>query len=159
MYKTVVYISHPYGGRNNNEKIVADLINSLIEKFPDYLFVSPVHAFSFAYHTVEYQQGLNMCLWLLEQCDEVWVFGDYQYSVGCMAEIAYCQNHRIYYQIINDNCLNIVHQPRKCCDCGLMELNETWATCNKNIVSALYEKARSKYDEKRKETIVRPDMQ
>lgn len=141
-YQTVVYISHPQGGKVENEKIVGDLINSLREKFPNHLFVSPIHAFSFAYHTVpEYQIGLDMCLWLLDKCDEMWVFGDYENSVGCLAEIAYCQNNQVYYQIIKENCLTIRAEPRRCCDCGLMEVDEQYAVCNKSEVSRLYAKA------------------
>jgi len=54
------------------------------------------------YDEVPYVEGLNMCLWLLDKCDEMWVFGDYTNSTGCMGEIAYCKNHRIPYKIFTD---------------------------------------------------------
>ena len=145
-YSTVVQISHPYGGLKENEDIVAELIIELSRKFPEYLFISPIHAFSFTYKTEKkYQDGLDKCLWLLDQCDEMWVFGKYRESIGCMAEIEYCNEHHIYYQAINDNCLKIMAEPRKCCDCGLMEIDEQYAICNKSFVSQIYEKVCGKH--------------
>lgn len=90
-YEKSIYISHPYGGLKENEEKVAEIINNLIKEYPNYLFLSPIHTFSYAYNTVDYQTGINMCLWLLDICgDEMWVFGDYNKSKGCNIEIGYC---------------------------------------------------------------------
>ena len=62
-----------------------------------------------------------------------------------MAEIEYCNEHHIYYQAINDNCLKIMAEPRKCCDCGLMEIDEQYAICNKSFASQIYEKVCGKH--------------
>ena len=99
IYDKVIYISHPYGGKSKNEKKVGKLINSLQKQYPNYLFISPIHAFSYAYHKVEYQKGLNMCLWLLNRADEMWVYGDWENSVGCCAEIDFCKTNNINYKI------------------------------------------------------------
>lgn len=99
-YEKIVYIAHPYGGSIENEKKVAQIIRELTRKYPSYLFVSGIHAFSFAYFDVEYQKGLNMCLWLLNKCDSVWVYGDWKNSKGCHAEIDFCKRHSILYKII-----------------------------------------------------------
>lgn len=94
-FKSIVYISHPYNGLKDNEEKAANIIIKLQKQHPDYLFVSPIHSFSFAYDNVDYGTGLNMCLWLLEKCDEMWVFGDWSTSKGCNREIKYCEENKI----------------------------------------------------------------
>ena len=102
-YSNIVYISHPYGGKQENLIRISNIMIVLNKLFPDYLFVSPVHAFNPLYEEVEYQKGLNMTLFLLDElADEMWVFGDYKNSKGCMAEIKYCEEFDINYQIISD---------------------------------------------------------
>ena len=85
-YSHIVYISHPYGGKRENRHAVADLFRKLQEQYPDTLFLSPIHSFAPIYHTVSYEDGLSRCLWLLDQCTEMWVFGD-RISEGMAAEI------------------------------------------------------------------------
>lgn len=94
-YESIVYISHPYSGKKENEEKVANIINNLSIQYPNYLFISPIHAFSYAYHTLDYQKGINQCLWLLEKCDEVWVYGDWQNSKGCKMEVDYAMEYSI----------------------------------------------------------------
>ena len=72
-------------------------MNQLAKAYPDYLFVSGVTSFGYCYFDLDYQDGLERCLWLLDHCDEAWVFGNYTDSKGCMAEIEFCQQHRIPY--------------------------------------------------------------
>ena len=95
LYKKIVYISHPYGGYKKNERKVKRIINSLQNNFPNYLFLSPIHAFSYAYNKTDYDKGLNMCLWLLGKADEMWVYGDWRNSRGCKAEVKYCVENNI----------------------------------------------------------------
>ena len=59
----------------------------------------PVHCFGFAYNVLNYTDGLNECLWLLERADEMWVCGDYRSSKGCQAEIEFCKSHKIPFTI------------------------------------------------------------
>lgn len=141
-YENIVYISHPYGGDKNNLEIVSDLIRLLQEKYPTYLFLSPVNAFSFLYDTVSYKDGLNMCLWLLDNADEMWVFGDYQNSTGCNAEIAYCQNHLIPYRLMDEGCNNLHN---RCTECGFVEYEEEWIKCHKLETSAIYGETINEY--------------
>ena len=140
--------------------LVEDLIKKLVNEYPDYLFVSPIHSFSFLYNSVDYTTGLNMCLWLLKQCDEMWVFGDYQESVGCMSEIAYCQNHSIPYKIIESECpwQHIHFDPQSdyvykkiktiskkcdmCCECGLVDYDEYNIICRQKEMKKLYKECR-----------------
>lgn len=92
------------------------------------------------YDVTEYQEGLNMCLWLLDKCDEMWVFGEYEDSVGCMSEIAYCQNYLIPYHIIEQNCLGIREIPcRKCYECGLVDYDEYTISCQAWKVRKIYD--------------------
>lgn len=139
-YKNIVYVSHPYGGDKENRDKVENLIQQLQQMFPSYLFISPISAFSFLYDVTEYQEGLDMCLWLLDKCDEMWVFGGYEDSVGCMSEIAYCQNYLIPYHIIGKNCLGIHAIPYKCHECGLVDYDEYMIMCQKDIVENIYDK-------------------
>lgn len=158
-YKNIVYISHPYGNDEKNQLLVGELIKKLVEEYPDYLFVSPIHSFSFLYSCTTYQKGLDMCLWLLHQCDEAWVFGDYQNSVGCMAEIAYCKNHSIPYRIMSAECpwrclinpitsldykfMRLVrNECEECVECGLGGYDEYSLACKRHHINQLYEKCK-----------------
>lgn len=102
-YDKVIYISHPYGGKKENEDEVASIINRLQKKYPTYLFISPIHAFSFQYHAVDYEVGIQKCLWLLYRCDEMWVFGDWKLSKGVCREIIECEKVHKPYKICVDN--------------------------------------------------------
>ena len=67
-YKSIVYISHPFQNNPENVKEIEDIIKGLHKCFPNYLFISPVHAFGFLYDSTTYEQGLYMTLFLLETC-------------------------------------------------------------------------------------------
>ena len=137
-YKNIVYVSHPYGGDENNLMIVTDLIQRLHNEHPDYLFLSPIHAFSHMYEYTDYQKGLDMCLWLLDQCDEAWIFGDYKNSVGCMSEVVYCINHLIPYKIVDETCLWIRADNCRCHECSLVDYDEYYTMCGKDELSTIY---------------------
>lgn len=94
-YKKVIYISHPSSGLPENTEKIGNIINQLIKEYKDYLFLSPVHCFSYAYHAVDYITGIEMCLWLLSKCEEMWIFGDYEKSRGCNIELGYCLANNI----------------------------------------------------------------
>ena len=101
IYDNIIYISHPYGGIKLNEDRVAEIILKLQKQYPDYLFVSPIHAFSFEYTYDDYETGINKCLWLLDRCSEMWVYGDWENSKGCKIEIQFCDYNCIPYTIMN----------------------------------------------------------
>ena len=86
-YSKIVYISHPYSNKTENKEKIEEIVKELAIKHPNYLFVSPVHCFGYLYNTVDYQTGIDYCLWLLGKCTEMWVFGDYKNSRGCNIEI------------------------------------------------------------------------
>ena len=72
---------------------------NLHRMFPNYILISPIHNYGMLYDNISYTEGLDMCMKLLEICDEMWVFGN-ELSTGVRAEIAYCQNHKIPYKIL-----------------------------------------------------------
>jgi len=103
----LIYISHIYQNKEENKQEVERIIKSLIANDKKYLpehkkitYVSPVHCYGFLYEEVEYEEGLKMCIELLKHCDMMLVYGDYQNSVGCKAEIKYCDDNGIPYEII-----------------------------------------------------------
>jgi hypothetical protein len=94
-----IYISHPYGGKEENKTKIENIIRDLIKYNPNNTYISPVHTFSFLYNDYPYEQGLDMCLNLLGACDKMLVFGDWRNSRGCTAEVLYCEMHMIPYEI------------------------------------------------------------
>lgn len=97
----VVYISHAYGGKKENADKVAKIIIELHKLYPDYIFISPIHNFGMLYEHTSYTEGLTMCLWLLNLCNEMWVMG-HELSTGVRGEISYCKNHYIPYKILGN---------------------------------------------------------
>ncbi len=84
----MIYVSHPYGGRDDNKYKVEQIILELCDKYPDFTYVSPIHCFGYMYENFDYDTGMAMCLDLLSMCDAMYVYGEYQESQGCMTEIA-----------------------------------------------------------------------
>ncbi len=103
-YEKVIYISHPFQGKQENLDSIQAIILDLLKQYPTYLFISPVHAFGFEYKELDYQRGLNECLWLMLKADEVWVYGDYENSTGCQREIELCKvlNIPVIKGVLND---------------------------------------------------------
>ncbi|WP_066719937.1 DUF4406 domain-containing protein [Clostridium sp. Marseille-P299] len=98
----LIYISHPYGGMESNRISVENIITELSEKHPENTYISPIHCFGFMYDTVSYENGLEMCLNLLERCDKMLVFGDWKKSRGCTAEVLYAENLMLPYEVVGN---------------------------------------------------------
>lgn len=98
--KPTIYISHEYGGKWRNKRKIGKLIKTLVYLHPYKIFVSPVHCFGFLYRKVSYDRGMEMCLELLDRCDQMWVFG--KHSKGVKMEIQHCQEGDIKYYIYGD---------------------------------------------------------
>lgn len=96
-YEKVVYLSHPYGGKETNAKEIDLCQIMLAELHPDWLIINPVAAFGKLYDCTEYEQGLKMTMYLLSAlADEMIVCSDdYRESKGCMAEIEFCEQYGI----------------------------------------------------------------
>lgn len=96
--RKMIYVSHAFGNNPKNAEKVAEILIRLHTRFPEYIFISPIHNYGIFYDKLSYLDGLKMCLDLLDRCDECWVFGT-ELSVGVDSEIAYCENHNIIYKI------------------------------------------------------------
>ena len=94
-----IYISHPYGGNKKNKDKIEDIIKELVKEDPSHTYISPVHCFGFMYNDFSYEQGLEMCLNLLEMCDKMYVFGKWKDSRGCTAEVLFAEQKGIPFDI------------------------------------------------------------
>ncbi len=91
----LIYICHQFGGEQKNVLQVERLIKGLIKYHPTYCFLSPLHATGFLYKELTYDKGMEYCLTLLDMCDEMWVFGEFSQSKGCLLEKEYCKQYNI----------------------------------------------------------------
>ena len=93
--KPIIYVAHPYGGLKANEEDTSEYVSEFIQQYPQFIFFSPVHNYSFYYTQTDYETGLNLCLEFLKYADELWVTGNYEKSRGCLAEIRFATEHDI----------------------------------------------------------------
>lgn len=98
----LIYLSHNYGGKESNKRHIETVIKTLVKRYPDCTFLSPVHALGFLYDYISYDNGMRHCLALLDMCDECWFIDGYNDSKGCKIEQSYCADHRIPTVIIQD---------------------------------------------------------
>ena len=112
--KKRVYVSHPYGGKEENMRDIEKVIMHLNKDeriYNTFSFLSPVHAFGFMYQMYEgenYYKGLQLCIDLFDVCDMMLMIGDWETSKGCVGEKAYCDEHNIPYIMVrtSDEILN-----------------------------------------------------
>ena len=100
-YNSIIYLSHPYGGKQENLSKINECQRLLTIIHPENLYLNPIAMFGSLYDCTTYEQGLNMTLLLLEElADEMLVCSnDWHLSEGCCAEIEYCNNRNIPYKI------------------------------------------------------------
>ena len=100
-YNSIIYLSHPYGGKQENLSKINECQKLLTIMHPENLYLNPIAMFGSLYDCTTYGQGLNMTLLLLEElADEMLVCSnDWQLSEGCCAEIEYSNNSNIPYKI------------------------------------------------------------
>ena len=90
-----IYISHQYGGKEENKLHVENIIKELVKNNPQHTYVSPIHAVGFLYNDVSYEQGIEYCLDLLKMCDVMYTFGEHSNSKGCIIEKRFCKDNNI----------------------------------------------------------------
>ena len=108
--KKIIYLSHNYGGKESNKKHIETVIKSLVKRYPDYTFLSPVHALGFLYDYISYEDGMRHCLALLDMCDECWFIDGYNNSQGVNIEREYCARYGI--------------ETHTLCNCSACEYND-----------------------------------
>ena len=104
-FDKIIYVSHIFQNEEKNVERTKEIMKQLIKAHPGNLFISPILSFGCLYETVSYMTGMDMCFWLLERCDEMWVIEDYKNSVGVQMEINYCIERGIpisYYEQISE---------------------------------------------------------
>ena len=89
----LIYCSHKFGGKLENAQAAELKIKKLQLENPSNTYISPIHAFGFMYHDVDYDTGLKWCLDLLSKCDMMVVLSDE--SRGVKVEIDYCHANKI----------------------------------------------------------------
>jgi len=94
-----IYIAHPLRGAYpyTEEKVIkntkdATAICQLLSSTGEIIPFSPIHAFNYM-EALECDQRTAMqhCFALLDSCDEIWVFGDWETSSGCKMEIDFAR--------------------------------------------------------------------
>ena len=86
-----VFISHPF--QDNPEENLSktkSLLSKLRREYPEILFISPLHLFSYFKQEVQNFRAdiIEFCKHLLDNCDEIWLYGK---SDGCMEEAQYAK--------------------------------------------------------------------
>lgn len=98
MSKPMIYVAHPYGGKENNKLAAEEIMKDLVVNDSKHVYFSPIHNFGMVYFEKEYEKGLEICLNALERCNGLILCGDWRQSKGCMGEWAYAKakNIKIY---------------------------------------------------------------
>lgn len=87
----LIYIAHPFEGKQENIDKVQAIILGLALKLSDHTFYSPLHATGFLYEELSYLDGMEHCFEALSRCDELWLCGSWQDSRGCNMEYGYAK--------------------------------------------------------------------
>lgn len=96
----MIYVSHAYGENENNKTEIESIVRELVKRHPGVTYVSPVHAFGFLYSDVDYIEGMNYCLELLDYCTAMMAFGPV--SKGVRIEMDSCNKRGIPFIHIED---------------------------------------------------------
>jgi hypothetical protein len=100
-FKKKIYISHSYSGLEENKRDIEEKVKKLVKEYPNYVFISPVHTFSYLYDVYPYDTGIDICIELLKMCDEMWIIDKgFVNSKGVMVEREYCLCNRIPVKLI-----------------------------------------------------------
>ena len=94
-----VYVAHPLRGatgspeeiRTNLERI-DEIMKNFAAIYPNNLFISPLHAFSYYDARGPQKQVMRQCLAALDLCQEIWVCGEWRTSEGCKMELSYADS-------------------------------------------------------------------
>lgn len=85
----LIFLSHPYSENpDENLERIDNIVKTLNKNYKNYLFISPLHAFSYFDEESDNLRSsiLYVCLGLIDICDEVWCLGG---TRGCSIEVCY----------------------------------------------------------------------
>ena len=100
--RKLIYVAHPFQGKPENTQSVEKIILQLIKLYPDYTFLSPLHATGFYYFEKSYEEGMKDCIEILSRCDELWLCNWWENSKGCNIEYDWCKEHGKPIQFVTD---------------------------------------------------------
>lgn len=112
MKKKLVYVAHPYGGKESNRKKIDVIMGDLVLNDTSHDYISPIHNFGYVYLTGDdYQRGLDICLSLLGQCDILVLCPEWESSRGCKGEFEYANCLKsVFPKIKGNEVLNIARE-------------------------------------------------
>ena len=87
----LIYLAHPFGGKQENIEKVQKIITGLIWQMPDHTFYSPLHATGFLYDKLNYIDGMEHCFEALSRCDELGLCEGWKDSQGCNMEYGFAK--------------------------------------------------------------------
>ena len=93
----LIYCAHKYGGEEANKNRVETLIRGLQTNDPNNTYISPIHAFGHLYNEMPYDEGMRLCLSLLEKCDALLVMSDESEGVKREIEFAIKNRKQIFF--------------------------------------------------------------
>lgn len=102
MKRKLIYVAHPFQGKQENVQKTEKIILQLIKLYPDYTFFSPLHATGFYYFAKTYEEGMKDCIELLSRCDELWLCHGWEQSKGCNIEYNYANEHGMPIRLVDE---------------------------------------------------------
>ena len=87
------YVSHPFTGDEEwNKKDAREQVARLKKENPQYLFINPLDAFTYA-EDLPYTEIIKQCLELMRNCDGLVLTGNWENSRGCLLELQEAEQH------------------------------------------------------------------
>jgi hypothetical protein len=106
--KKKIYVSHPYRGKTGtiqevkkNVNEITEICRELLLNRNDIIIISPVHMYSFMTYSDDQELVLEKCSELLLMCDEIWLYGEWKNSEGCVYEEQLAKKHDIITKDMN----------------------------------------------------------
>lgn len=85
----MIYVAHPYGGKEENIRRAAECLRELKKMYPYQTLFSPLHNWGWDSYDADHQaKPMQDCLTVLKKCDGIILCGMWRKSMGCMQEYA-----------------------------------------------------------------------
>lgn len=100
-----IFISHPFAADLEMNRVrVIMILEELHEKYPDIIFLSPLHLFSYmkTETKVQREEVMAICYDMIRISDEVWSYGS---SEGCIDEMQFAISENKSFRFMRDNCM------------------------------------------------------
>ena len=96
-----IYVSHKYQGKKQNKEAISHICRNLVKM--GVMPISPVHAFGFLNDNVteERARAMEFCDSLVEVVDEIWFFGEWWKSEGCILEMIKAAKGKQTIRVVN----------------------------------------------------------